>query len=69
LSQKVLKGEKGAREAYLGYLKGGAAKYPMDLVKDAGADLTTPATVEASMKKLSELVDELEKLLKETKRI
>jgi len=69
LSQKVLKGEKGAREAYIGYLSGGSSKYPLQLLKDAGVDMSTPAAVEATMKKLNDLVDEMEKLLKQTKRI
>ncbi|HEY3296089.1 MAG TPA: oligoendopeptidase F [bacterium] len=69
LSQKVLKGEKGAREAYIGYLSGGSSKYPLDLLKDAGVDMSTSAPVDATMKKLSELVDEMERLLKQTKRI
>jgi oligoendopeptidase F len=69
LSQKVLKKEKGATEAYLRYLSSGSSKYPIELLKDAGVDMTTPAPVEATMKKFGELVDEMEKLLKETKRI
>jgi len=69
LSQKVLKGEKGAREAYIRYLSGGSSKYPLDLLKDAGVDMSTSAPVDATMKKLSDLVDEMEKLLKQTKRI
>ncbi|MFZ5433563.1 MAG: oligoendopeptidase F [Calditrichota bacterium] len=69
LSQKVLKGEKGAREKYVRFLSSGCSKYPVELLKDAGVDLTTSAPVEASMKKFAELVDEMEKLLKQTKKI
>jgi oligoendopeptidase F len=69
LSQKVLKGEKGARESYIKYLSSGSSKYPLELLKDAGVDMSTPAPVEATMKKLAELVDEMERLLKQTKRI
>ena len=69
LSQKVLKGEKGAKEAYIRYLSSGSSKYPLDLLKDAGVDMSSSAPVEATMKKLSELVDQMETLLKQTKRI
>jgi oligoendopeptidase F len=69
LSQKVLKGEKGAREAYFGYLRSGSTKYPLELLKDAGVDMSTPAPIEATMRKLGQLVDEMERLLKQTKRI
>jgi len=69
LSQKVLKGEKGAKDSYINYLSSGSSKYPLELLKDAGVDMSSPAPIEATMKKLSELVDEMEKLLKQTKRI
>lgn len=69
LSQKVLKGQKGAKDAYIAYLSSGSTKYPLELLKDAGVDMSSPAPVEATMKKLSELVDEMERLLKQTKRI
>lgn len=69
LSQKVLKKEKGARDRYLNFLSSGSSKYSLDLLRDAGVDLNTPAPAAATMKKLGELVDEMEKLLKQTKRI
>ncbi|MBU0507480.1 oligoendopeptidase F [bacterium] len=69
LSQKVLKKEKGAREKFVNFLSSGSSKYPIDLLKDAGVDLTKPAPVEATMKKFAELVNEMEKLLKQTGRI
>jgi oligoendopeptidase F len=69
LSQKVLKGEKGAKEAFISYLSSGSSKYPLELLNDAGVDMSSPAPIEATMKKLSELVDEMERLLKQTKRI
>jgi oligoendopeptidase F len=69
MSQRVLNNEKGARESFIRYLSSGSSKYPLELVKDAGVDLTTSAPADATMKKFGELVDELEKLLKETKRL
>ncbi len=69
IAQKILKGEKGAREAMIRYLSSGSSKYPLELVKDAGVDLSSPAPIEATMQKLASLVDEMEKLLKQTKRI
>jgi oligoendopeptidase F len=69
LSQAVLKKEKGAKERYLEFLSAGSSDYPLNTLKKAGVDMTTPAPVEATMKKFTELVDEMEKLLKQTKRI
>jgi oligoendopeptidase F len=69
LSQAVLKKEKGARDNYIQFLSAGSSDYPINILKKGGVDMTTPAPVEATMKKFGELVDEMEKLLKETKRI
>ena len=69
LAQKVINKEKGAKEAYLKFLCGGSSKYPLDLLKDAGVDMSKPEPMEATMKKFGELVDEMEVLLKKTGRI
>ncbi len=53
----------GAFEAYLGLLKSGGSNYPVELVKKAGVDLTTKEPFMTVVKRLEELVDELEKLL------
>lgn len=63
LSQKVLKGGKKDVDAYLGFLKAGCSKWPIDILKDAGVDMSKPAPVDAAMKQLGVLVDELESLL------
>jgi oligoendopeptidase F len=69
LSQKVLNKEKGAREAYIHFLSSGSSEYPLDLLRRAGVDMSKPAAVEATMKKFSELVDQMEKLLIQTGKI
>ncbi len=63
LSERVNAGSMEEREAYLSFLKGGSSRYPIELLKMAGVDMTTPAPVEAAIKKFSARVDELEKLL------
>lgn len=63
LSEKVNAGSMDEREAYLSFLKGGCSRYPIELLKIAGVDMTTPKPVEAAIHKFSSLVDELEKLL------
>jgi oligoendopeptidase F len=69
LSQRVLGNVKGARDAYLHFLSSGSSKYPLDLLRDAGVDMSKPAPIEMTMKKLGELVDQMEKLLIQTGRI
>ncbi len=63
LSQRVLSGGAKELKAYLGFLSGGCSKWPIDLLKDAGVDMSKPAPIEATMKKFGELVDELDDLL------
>jgi hypothetical protein len=50
-------------QAYLGMLKGGCSKPPLELLKGAGVDLTTPAPIEAAMKTFARTLDEVDQLL------
>jgi len=52
-----------ALERYLTFLKGGGSQYPLDLLKAAGVDLTTPTPVQAALAEFSRLVPELEALV------
>lgn len=63
LSRGVLNGGKKELDAYLGFLKGGCSQDPLDLLKDAGVDMTTPAPVETALEYFGELVEELDSLL------
>ena len=47
----------------LRFLKAGNSLYPVDALKVAGVDMTTPAPVEAAFAVLAGLVDRLEKLV------
>jgi len=46
------------------FLKSGGSRYPLDALKLAGVDLTTPVPVRAAFQVLAENVDRLEKLVK-----
>ena len=65
LSQKILNNEEGALENYLGFLKSGSSDYPINVLKNAGVDMTSKDPVDNALKLFSELVDEMEKLIKE----
>jgi oligoendopeptidase F len=52
-----------AVQAYLGMLKGGCSQPPLELLKGAGVDLTTPAPIEAAMKTFARTLDEVDQLL------
>ncbi len=63
LAKKVAEGEPGALDRYLGFLRGGSSKWPLDLLRDAGVDLEQPEPVAIALSRFSELVDELATLL------
>lgn len=63
LAENVLNKKEGAKEAYLNFLKSGGSRYPIDLLKVAGIDMTTTAPVAATIKVFDRLVTELESLL------
>ncbi|HEX6822994.1 MAG TPA: oligoendopeptidase F [Candidatus Sulfotelmatobacter sp.] len=63
LSEKVLAGEKGATQRYLTFLSGGHSKYPIELLQDAGVDMTTEEPLELTMKKMNRVMDQMESML------
>jgi oligoendopeptidase F len=62
LAKPVLDGEEGAAERYLAFLSAGGSRYPIDALREAGVDLSSPQPVEAAFDALSSLVDQLEAL-------
>lgn len=62
LAEGVLSGEPGAAERYLGFLRAGGSSYPLDALRAAGVDLSSPAPVEATFRVLEGLVARLERL-------
>jgi len=62
LAQKVQEGD-AQRDAYLGMLEAGCSAPPLDLLRDAGVDLTRPDAIEAALALFDETVTELEALL------
>ena len=63
LSEKVLRNEPGAVDAYLSFLKSGGSKFPLETLKAAGVDMTTPAPIESTLRLFERRLGELEKLL------
>lgn len=62
LSQRILTGGPQAVEDYLGFLKGGSSKTPIELLRGAGVDMSTTAPIDAAMEVFASLLDELETL-------
>ncbi len=63
LSERVATGGKQELCDYLSFLKVGCSKWPLDLLKDAGVDMTSPAPVETALTRFERLVRELDDLL------
>jgi oligoendopeptidase F len=62
LARKVLDGEPGAAENYKKFLKAGGSMYPLDALKLAGVDMTSPEPVEKAFDVLEGFVSRLEEL-------
>lgn len=62
LGQAILDEGRPAVERYLNMLSRGGADYPLNLLKDAGVDMTGPEPVLQVMNVFESLLDELEKL-------
>ena len=66
LSESVLAtGARGAdaTKRYIQFLSSGGSKHPIDLLKDAGVDMTTDQPLELTVRKMNRVMDEIEKLL------
>ncbi|MDD6826917.1 MAG: oligoendopeptidase F [Oscillospiraceae bacterium] len=63
LSGKILKEGKQAADNYIKFLSSGCSKSPIDLLKLAGVDMSTPDPINSALGIFNELIDELEKLL------
>jgi oligoendopeptidase F len=56
-------GKTPRRDAYLKMLSSGSSKYAIDLLKDAGVDMTTSAPFDAAIAEMNATMDEMEKIL------
>ena len=63
LSRRVLDGGQQELDDYLAFLSGGCSKDPLDLLRDAGVDMTQPEPVATTLERFKHLTDELDSLL------
>src|SRR5204862_911811 len=63
LAERVLSGERGSVDAYLNFLRSGGSKFPLETLKAAGVDMSTPAPIESTLRLFERRLDELEALL------
>ena len=65
LSRRILREGEPAVKDYIRFLSGGCSKSPIDLLKGAGVDMTSPEPVDQALKLFGELLDEMEALVEE----
>jgi oligoendopeptidase F len=63
LAEKVMNNEPGALDKYLKFLSSGGSDYPIELLKNAGVDMTTSVPFEKSIQAMNKVMDEIETIL------
>jgi len=53
---------KANRAAYLRLMSAGSSKYPIELLRDAGVDMTTSGPFDAAMREMNAIMDEIERI-------
>ena len=53
--------KENAVEKYKGFLKSGGSDYPINILKNAGVDMTTDIPIESTIKRFNELLDMIDK--------
>ncbi len=64
ISNRVLGGGKKERDDYFAFLRSGGSRFPIEALKVAGVDMSTPAPVEAACAEFAANVAELQRLLR-----
>lgn len=65
LSRRILREGEPAVRDYVGFLSGGCSKSPIDLLKGAGVDMTSPEPVNQALSLFGDLLDEMERLMQD----
>ncbi len=68
LAEEVLGREKGAVEKYIAFLSAGGSEYPIDLLKNAGVDMTGAEPFNKTMVAMNRTMDEIEAILEKKSR-
>jgi oligoendopeptidase F len=63
LAQRVVNGGRRELDDYLNFLRGGASKWPLDLLRDAGVNIEQPEPVDTALAHFESLVEELDELI------
>ncbi|WP_049974731.1 oligoendopeptidase F [Azospirillum sp. B4] len=62
-TEKIRDGGAAARDTYLSVLKAGGSDYPVTVLRKAGLDMASPAPYQALVRRMDEVITEMERLL------
>lgn len=65
LSKKVIDGKEGALDNYMAFLSSGSNDYPIELLKKAGVDMSTPEPIASTLQLFNDIVTQMEELVEE----
>ncbi len=68
LAEKVMSGDQNALKNYMKFLSAGGSDYPIQLLKNAGVDMTTSDPFEKTTASMNKVMDEIEKILDKKKK-
>ena len=63
LADKILKEGQPAQEKYINFLKSGGSDYSLNILEQAGVDMSSPKPIEITLNNFSTMLDQMEKLL------
>lgn len=63
LADKVMSGDKEALKKYMDFLSAGGSDYPIQLLKNAGVDMTTSEPFDKTIAAMNQVMDEIETIL------
>jgi oligoendopeptidase F len=66
LAKKVLSGDQTAAHRYLTFLAAGGSKYPIDLLAEAGVDMTSDEPLHLTVQTMDQRMDEMEVLMEQS---
>ena len=66
LAARVIAGDASATARFLAFLGSGSSMYPVDLLKEAGVDMTTDEPLDQTMRTMNRVMDEIDAILSQS---
>lgn len=63
LARRILDGDQDALARYLNFLTRGSSRPPVELLLDAGVDMTSPEPIHATIAEMNDVMDQIEQIL------